>query len=97
MKDELAAACMPCKRFGANAAWFRINALTFNLLTALKRIALPERLRRARPRRLRFETFAVPARLVHHQSQTHVLMSASDERLQELVDARGRLHAYMNR
>jgi hypothetical protein len=97
MKDELAAACMPCKRFGANAAWFRINALTFNLLTALKRIALPERLRRARPRRLRFETFAVAARLVHHQSQTHVLMSASDERLQELVDARVRLHSFMTR
>lgn len=91
MKDELGAGVMPSGRFGVNAAWFRINALTFNVLTVLKRRALPERYRMARPKRLRFEVFTVPARLVVHQSRLSVRASASEPRLQELVTARQRL------
>ena len=55
MKDELGAGVMPSGKFGLNAAWFRINALTFNVLTVLKRHALPARYKLARPKRLRFE------------------------------------------
>jgi len=91
MKDELAAGVMPCQQFGANAAWFRINVVTFNLLTALKRKALPERYRHARPKRLRFDVFTLPGKLALHESQLSVQVSASTERLAELVDARQRL------
>ena len=93
MKDELGAGVMPSGRFGANAAWFRINALTFNLLTVLKRRALPERLRLARPKRLRFELFTVPAKLISHQNKRVVRVSASDTRTSEIVTARQRLLA----
>jgi len=93
MKDELAAGVLPSQRFGANAAWFRINAITYNLLTLLKRRALPERLRLARPKRLRFEIFTTPARLSAHQSQLVANLSASRERTEELVRARQRLLA----
>jgi hypothetical protein len=93
MKDELAAGVLPSQRFGANAAWFRINAITYNLLTLLKRHALPERLRLARPKRLRFEIFTTPARLVVHQSQLIANLCASRERTEELVRARQRLLA----
>ncbi len=88
MKDELGAGVLPSGRFGANAAWFRINALTFNVLTVLKRRALPERLRDARPKRLRYELFTLPGELVVHQSQLAVRVPAGDQRLQEIVDAR---------
>lgn len=91
MKDELGAGVLPTSRFGANAAWFRINALTFNVLTVLKRRALPERYREARPKRLRYEIFTVPARLAVHQSRLSVHMSIAEERAQELIEARGRL------
>lgn len=91
MKDELGAGAVPSGRFGVNAAWFRINALTFNLLTVLKRRALPESLRNARPRRLRFECFTTPAKLTLHQSELIATMGVSNERLQMLVEARGRL------
>jgi hypothetical protein len=91
MKDELGAGVMPSGRFGANAAWFRINALTFNVLTVLKRRALPERLRDARPKRLRFEVFTLPGRLTVHQSRLSVRTSAREERLQEIIQARGHL------
>jgi hypothetical protein len=93
MKDELGAGVLPSQRFGANAAWFRINAITYNLLTLLKRHALPERFRLARPKRLRFEIFTTPARLSVHQSQLIANLSASGERTEELVLARQRLLA----
>jgi DDE family transposase len=93
LKDELGAGVLPSQRFGANAAWFRINAITYNLLTVLKRRALPERLRLARPKRLRFEIFTVPARLTVHQSQLIAHISASSARTEELVLARQRLLA----
>ncbi len=41
LKNELAAGPLPSRKFGANAAWFRLNALTYNLLTALKRLTTP--------------------------------------------------------
>jgi hypothetical protein len=88
MKDELGAGMMPCQKFGANAAWFRINVLAFNLLTALKRKALPERYRQARPKRLRFDVFTLPAKLTLHESQLSAQVSAASERLEELVAAR---------
>jgi hypothetical protein len=43
LKTELAAAALPSGKFGANAAWFRLNVLTYNLLTALKRLTVPRR------------------------------------------------------
>ena len=91
LKGELGAGVMPCQLFGANAAWFRINVITFNLLTALKRKALPERYRLARPKRLRFEVFTLPGKLAVHESQLSVQVSAADARLQEMVVARQRL------
>jgi hypothetical protein len=90
MKDELGAGVLPSQRFGANAAWFRINAIAYNLLTLLKRRALPARFRLARPKRLRFEIFNTPARLLVHQSQLIATLCASRERTEELVRARQR-------
>jgi len=69
LKNELAAGVMPCARFGANAAWLRLNVLTYNLLTALKRLALPAELLTARPKRLRFLIFHTPGRLSRHARQ----------------------------
>ena len=91
MKDELGAGVLPSQRFGANAAWFRINAITYNVLTFLKRRALPARLRDARPKRLRFELFTVAARLTLHQSQLAANLAAGAERTAELMLARQRL------
>jgi hypothetical protein len=93
MKDELGAGVLPSTRFGANAAWFRINALTFNVLTVLKRRALPERLREARPKRLRYELFTLAGEIAVHQSQLSVRVPVGDQRLDEIIDARGRLLA----
>jgi hypothetical protein len=70
LKNDLAAGVLPCERFGANAAWLRLNVLVYNLLSVLRRTALPEDLARARPKRLRFCLFAVAATVLHHARQT---------------------------
>ena len=69
IKNELAGGVMPCGRFGANAAWLRLAVLTYNVRTALKRLALPPELLAARPKRLRFLIFHTPGKLVQHARQ----------------------------
>jgi hypothetical protein len=66
VKNELGGGVLPCGRFGANAAWFRLALLTYNILSGLKSVVLPPRLKDARPKRLRFEVFVQPAVLVAH-------------------------------
>ena len=69
LKNELGAGVLPCGRFGANAAWLRLAVLTYNILTALKRLALPPELLAARPKRLRFLIFHTPGKLIRHARQ----------------------------
>ena len=69
MKNDLGAGVLPCGRFGANAAWWRLNALTYNVLSALKSIGLPPPLKNARPKRLRFHVFTIPATISKHARQ----------------------------
>jgi hypothetical protein len=95
LKDELGAGVMPSGRFQMNAAWFRLNAITFNVLTVLKRRALPERYRLARPKRLRYEVFTLPGKLALHQSALSVRVSAATLRLEEIVAARQALLAML--
>ena len=76
LKNELSAGVLPCGRFGANAAWLRLAILTHNVLTALKRLALPAELLPARPKRLRFLFFNTAGRRVHHARRT-ILRRAS--------------------
>ena len=75
LKNELAAAALPSGKFGANAAWFRLNVLTYNLLTALKRLTLPGDLRTARPKRLRFLLFNTVGKVVAHARKTLLRLS----------------------
>ena len=50
-KNELGAGAMPSGKFGANAAWWRINALVHNLLELVKIMTDDERHANARPTR----------------------------------------------
>jgi hypothetical protein len=91
MKNELGAGTMPSSLFGANAAWYRINGLAYNILSLLRRRALPERLSRAYPKRLRFEFFNVGARLIDHAGELTARLNIPTETTQEIIAARGRL------
>ena len=87
LKNELAAGVMPCGRFGANAAWLRLAVMTHNVLTALKRLALPEKWLTARPKRLRFQIFCSPGKLVSHARQIWLRVRRLREQLAEWIES----------
>lgn len=79
VKNELGGGVLPSKYLGANAAWLRLAVIAHNVLTALKRLALPAELATARPKRLRFLIFHVPGRLVHHARKLMLRLAATAE------------------
>ena len=86
LKNELAAGVTPCGRLGANPAWLRLAVMTHNVLTALKRLALPEKWLTARPKRLRFQIFCSPGKLVSHARQTWLRVRRLREQLAEWIE-----------
>ena len=75
LKNELAAGVYPSDKFGANAAWLRLQVLTLNLLELLKATALDEEYRRVRPKRLRFAIFTQFGRVVQHARHQFVRLT----------------------
>jgi len=90
-KNELAAGIPPCGRFGANAAWYRLSMLSYNVLSALKSLALPSCFGSARPKRLRFMVFNVAGRIVSHAARLTVRVGEKAEKIADLIAARIRL------
>ena len=66
VKNDLAGGVMPCGRFYANAAWWRINCLCYNVISVMKRKALPKRFWPVRMKALRFHLIGVAAKVVSH-------------------------------
>lgn len=85
LTNELAAEALPSQRFGANAAWFRLNVLLYNLLSAFKRVALPEELHDARPKRLRFVLLNGVGKVVRHARE--LVLRLVGEARRKLADA----------
>jgi hypothetical protein len=77
LKNELAAAPLPCGRFGANAAWLRLNVILHNLLELLKVRALPAKMATCRPKALRFRVFHLLGQLIHSGRQLILRLAAS--------------------
>lgn len=90
--NDLAGWTLPSQKFGANAAWYRMNSILYNLLSAMKKAALPKEYRDARPKRLRFLLFNVVGRVIQHARETLCRVKAEMVRvLYGLV--RVRIHA----
>jgi hypothetical protein len=93
LKNDLGGGVLPSYRFGANAAWWQLVVLTHNLVSALKRLALPEDWAPLRPRRLRFLLFQVAGRLARHGRRLVLRIARSHPGTTALVHARERLFA----
>jgi hypothetical protein len=68
--SELAGGVFPSYKYGVNAAWLRLQVLTYNLLEFLKKAALPEEYLKAQPKRLRFAVFTAVGKVISHAGQT---------------------------
>ena len=85
LMNELAGWALPSQKFGANAAWLRLNAMLYNLLSAYKRVGLPEEFHEARPKRLRFLFINSVGKVVRHARET--LLRFGDGLARTLADA----------
>jgi hypothetical protein len=66
LKNDLAGGVLPAKRFYANAAWWRLNVLAYNVLAVMKRKALPQTWWSARLKALRFHLLGIAGRVIEH-------------------------------
>jgi len=77
----------------ANAAWWEIMVLAFNLNSLLKRLALPESWEPKRLKAIRFGLINVAGRVVSRSRQLIVRLSANHPAYQLLLEVRRRLQA----
>jgi hypothetical protein len=79
---------MPCGEFEANALYFAIGVLAYNLAQRLKRRALPESYRRARVATRRWKLYRLAAKLVRHARGWVLQIKADREKWRLLEIAR---------
>jgi hypothetical protein len=68
---------LPCGQFEANAAWFRIGAIAYNLFMMQQAYALPPELQRATVETVRWNIYQIAGRVVRHGGQK-ILKVATD-------------------
>lgn len=88
VKSELAGGTMPCGRFGANAAWWRLNVLVHNLLWFMKATTLPRDMAPLRPKALRLRLLNVVGILARHARRLVLRVSSSLPDVRHLARAR---------
>lgn len=88
MKTDLAGGCLPSGKFGANAAWWGIMLLAFNLHAAMRLLALPGGLKPKRLKAIRFALIDTPARVVERSRQLFVRLARGHPAAGWLCDMR---------
>ena len=88
MKRDLAGGVMPCDRFGANAAWWAVMLLAYNLNTAMRCVVLGGSWRHRKLKALRFNFIHVAGRIVHHAGQIRIKVGSTAHALLSRVRSR---------
>jgi len=90
-KNDLCGGQFPSNKFGANAAWWSIMVMTLNLVTLMKRLALPESLAKKRMKGLRFHVIGIAGHVVTHARGVILKLSGNSEATRNLLMIRRRL------
>lgn len=96
MKEDLAGGHLPSARFGANAAWWGIMVLAFNLNSLMKRLALPQEWAPRRLKAIRFGFINLAGRLVIRSRQVIIRLSEVHPAYELLLEVRRRLRDLWN-
>jgi hypothetical protein len=93
MKSDLANGQFPAAQFGANAAWWQIMILAFNLNSLMKHLALPESWGSKRLKAVRYGLINQAGRVVQHAHQLLIRLSRNNPAYLIFVGLRQRLKA----
>ena len=91
MKEDLAGGRLPSADFGANAAWWGIMILAFNLNAAMKQLALGGSWVTKRMKALRFSLISLPGRVMSHARELVIRLAKDHPSLKILLDTRQRI------
>jgi hypothetical protein len=92
LKNDLAGGVMPCGRFYANAAWWRLNCLAYNIISVMKRRALPERWWSYRMKAMRYWLIAVAGKIIRTGRQIYLRFYGTKEVCALYCQARRKLY-----
>jgi hypothetical protein len=92
-KSELAGGQFPSQLFGANAAWWQVMVMAFNLHQIMKQHGLPESLKTKGLKALRFQVIAVAGRVIHHGKGLFIKLSGGAAMAEKIYGIRERLAA----
>ena len=91
MKEDLAGGKLPSQLFGANAAWWQIMILAFNVNSAMKRLALGERWVNRRMKAVRFCLINLPGRVLESGRELFVRLAGGHPSNDIFFEARRRM------
>ena len=93
MKNDLAGGQLPSGQFGANAAWWGITVLAYNLNSLMKRLVMPEGWAPKRLKAVRFGFITLAGRVMTHARQLIIRVSGGPSADELLLEVRRRLRA----
>ena len=93
LKSDLAGGRLPSGLFGANAAWWAISVLAFNLNSAMKRLVLGGQWVGRRLKAVRFALIALPGRVMRHARRLIIRLARGHPSYELLLRARQRILA----
>ena len=96
LKEDLAGGKLPSGLFGANAAWWAIAVLAFNLNSAMKRLVLGKEWVSKRLKAVRFAFISLPGRVVRRARMLIIRLTRDHPSYELLVVARQRILALAN-
>lgn len=85
MKTALAGARPPSNRFGANAAWFMLNAIAYNMASALRAATSELDMKKAHIKKLRFRYLTITARITRFSRKMTLRFAACQNRIKALL------------
>lgn len=91
MKEDLAGGKFPSGLFGANAAWWQVMILAFNLSSAMKRLVLGGEWVSKRLKAIRFWLINVPGRVLAHARGLIIRLVGGHPSNDLVINARGKM------